>query len=719
MRDQTFFPVAVWYNGSFSRAPMMSRTPLDEVRIKEDLNKIKNLGFNSIKYWVDWATCNPKPGKLDFTQVEKFMDIIGSSGLKVVVQIYLDSAPNWIADKYPDALFRSQSGQEVESQASPGYSLDHPEVRSHAAYFLKALSKLLAKYPSFYAWDVWSEPHVVNWSWFDYMGPEPWFDYNVHTLERFKKWLIKKYNKIENLNNSWYRTYKDWNQVRIPKYVTLSTYQDIMDWQAFTIQKMKEDLEFRVKAIRSQDTKHLISSHSAITSTMTSIMDWGANGNDWEMSKVVDVWGTSFYPAHIGSLNPYDPSISGVFLDASRSSCDSSNVPFWIGELQCGQAVEGMKFGMPVDSKEISLWTWTCLSRGSKGLFFYAYYPMSCGEEISGFGMVPFNGELNDRAREAGRIAKIINQNMRFLLSASIPPSKVAILVSSEVSAMLSALRAKHSLITSSLMGTYRILFNEGIYPTFIDFDNITLKTLLSYNVIFAPLLLAIDKSRSEMLRKYVKSGGTLISEFRPGWSDLEGNSAEVIPGADLDSLFGVKESYIIDGKKVIISYQNGNEKIEFDYNNQCEILEPTSASVIATADHDQPIITDSSIGNGHAILIGMLLTSNFENTRNEKVQNLVLRLIHEKLSILRTHPICAERSVEVRELISENGIMVFAFNHMEKEINSSRILVSDCKYTKAIDLINDKALEVTYENNNLILNTSFKKNEIKVIRLT
>ena len=718
MTVQDFFPVAVWYNGSFARPPMMPRIPLQPKKVRRDLKQIKELGFNSVKYWIDWATCSPRPGKTDFSPVKAFLKFAEEAKLRVIVQIYLDSAPNWIAKQYPDSLFTSQGGQRVESQASPGYSLDHPKVKKEVSTFLKSLSKLLANNSVVFAWDVWSEPHVVNWSWFDYMGPEPWFDYNYYSQERFKSWLRKKYKSIEKLNSAWYRTYSDWDEVRIPKYVTLSTYKDILDWQAFTVQKMKEDLKFRVDCIRSLDKNHLIASHSAITSTMTSIMDWGANGNDWEMSKVVDVWGTSYYPAHIGSLNPYDPQISGLFLDASRSSCDSSGVPFWIGELQSGQAVEGLKFGIPVGAKEITEWAWTCLSVGAKGLFFYAYYPMSCGEEISGFGMLPFSGKINERAKASGAISKIINENKDIFLHSRPPQSKVAILVSSTVTAMLTALRAKQSILSSSLMGTYRILHQEGIYPDFVDFDNLKMKYLMNYKIIFAPLMLSLDEKRADMLKKYVANGGTLISEFRPGWSDLDGNNLSVVPGLGLDSLFSVIEDHVIDEKNLHVVSIRENSEIKFDYNGLCEVLKPIKAKVIATLDEKKPVVTSYKYGKGNAVYVGMLLSSFFENTRNAKINEFVISLMGERAEDLRVSSFSPNSQLEVRELQYNGTSLVFVFNHSISAISSAHVYLSKTHYKTAVDITNHENLEIANRKGKQTITLRLAEHETKVVLL-
>ena len=60
----SFFPVSVWYSGGKARAPMLERITPDSPRAwKEDLQKIKDLGFNTVRTWVEWNVGEPREGE--------------------------------------------------------------------------------------------------------------------------------------------------------------------------------------------------------------------------------------------------------------------------------------------------------------------------------------------------------------------------------------------------------------------------------------------------------------------------------------------------------------------------------------------------------------------------------------------------------------------------------------------------------------------------------
>ena len=62
--SKDFFPVSVWYSGGKARAPMLDPVTKDSSRLwKEDLQKIKALGFNTVRTWVEWNVGEPREGE--------------------------------------------------------------------------------------------------------------------------------------------------------------------------------------------------------------------------------------------------------------------------------------------------------------------------------------------------------------------------------------------------------------------------------------------------------------------------------------------------------------------------------------------------------------------------------------------------------------------------------------------------------------------------------
>ena len=129
---------------------MLSEITTDsEEEWRADLQQIKDLGFNTVRTWVEWATCEPEPGKYNFDNLHLLMRIANETGLKVFIQIYVDSAPDWVAQNYPYALFEAQSGDKIYPQSAPGACTDNKAVEDAVLNFYSETAKVATAYPNF------------------------------------------------------------------------------------------------------------------------------------------------------------------------------------------------------------------------------------------------------------------------------------------------------------------------------------------------------------------------------------------------------------------------------------------------------------------------------------------------------------------------------------------------------------------------------------------
>jgi len=131
------YPLALWY-GVGSVTPLFSRE-----RYERDLRAIRNSGIRYVRLWVNWRDCEPSPGSYRFDLLEELMDSSRRAGLRVIAQVYLEFAPDWLPRLFPDALFTSETGSKLYPQGSPGVCLDCRAARDRAEAFLKALARFL------------------------------------------------------------------------------------------------------------------------------------------------------------------------------------------------------------------------------------------------------------------------------------------------------------------------------------------------------------------------------------------------------------------------------------------------------------------------------------------------------------------------------------------------------------------------------------------------
>ena len=725
-----FFPVAVWYGGGKARAPMLEQVDSTSAeRWGRDLDQIKAVGFNTVKCWVDWATAEPKPGQFDFQNLNLLMRLAQERGLRVIVQIYTDSAPDWVGQRYPDARFVDRSGAVINSQSAPGYCIDDEAVRNEIVKFLEALSQDANHYHALYGWDVWSEPHLVNWAGFDYLK-NPEFCYCRYTQARFRQWLKAKYKTLAALNKAWYRGFTSWDDVTPPRFSTILSFTDYLDWRAFITAKLAADLKTRVDAVRSADHVHPVTSHAAVPGLFTDPRDGYGEPDDFAMAGSADFFGTSLYPKHAESRNPWTYEHLAAGLDFSRSAGHSHGKGFWIGELQAGQGVTGMRIAQPVTGHDEAYWMWQVISHGAREIAVYAWYPMNAGYESNGYGLINLDGTLTPRAKEAGATAKAIAQNAASIDKAKPAPAEVAILYN-RLSYMVGGTQPSLSKLGNaerdSLEGLHRAFLEKQIPVDFVSTKDVIDGRVKAYKILFLPYAVMISHQVAEGVKQYVEQGGTAVAGARLAWNNARGFASDVIPGFGLEKVFGAREKIIrpVEAARLLMESSSNlpgmkaGEAVRGDSFE--EELEPLDVGqVLARFANGQPAMVENSFGKGKAILAGTFLPLSYEREHDPSTGRL-LRSLAQAAGVRADVNVSGSGTgaVEVRRLVSAKEQLVFIFNHAQEPAQASISIHVPWRVREARDIVTDHAVTFKDSHGDVVLNRNLRGGEIWVVKLS
>lgn len=667
-----FFPVAVWYSGGKARPPMLDPvTPASAAEWKQDLLKIKGLGFNSFRTWVEWNTGEPRPGEYHLENLDLLLRLAQEVGLKVLVQVYVDSAPEWVGQKYPDGRYAAQDGQPIPSQAAPGYCFDHPGVRRAILAFYQEVARRVKNSPAFYAWDLWSEPAALNWARIGYKA-EPMFCYCPSSRARFRAWLEQKYGTLDALNQAWHRTFTDWSQVDPPRYGTILTYTDFMDWRVFYGDKLAQDLKTRSEAVKSIDPAHLTTSHAPNPSPLVrTLADPYDPTDDYLMKNSVDYFGTSFYPKLTAEQYNWTLERRVLAMDLTDSMTGSRG--FYVGELQSGYGIHGTTVGSPVTPADLEMWTWGMVARGARAISYYAFYPMSAGYESGGYGMVNLDGTLTERSRHAGEIAKIISANQDLLLASRPEPAEAAI-VFSPLAPLVGGYDedGNRTAMHQAVAGYHRMFFERNLPVDVLSSRELPQDHLDRYKLVIVPYPLMLTAEEAGTLRQYVADGGHLFVEARPGWIDERGHAQTRVPGFGWDEMLGVREKQILPGKQFAIKW-GAAEFNTMAFREEFEKQGAAALAVASTAD-GTPIAYENRFGKGSAIILGSFAGQ--ENYRNPVAMHPLGALLSQWAG-LTAPALQAPPLLELRQMRAPNGRLVFLFNHGDKpaQVQFSRSL--------------------------------------------
>src|ERR1700743_38691 len=152
-------------------------------------------GMNIFRHWFMWSAIEVAPGKYDWSDYDRIMDLAAKNGIKVVLEELVGCAPEWAFRKYPHARCLGSDDFVVNSTVSessatggfPGLCLDNPDVQALAQTFLVALVEHYRDHPALFGYDLWNEGTSFGGN------PHRMYCYCEGSKRKLREWLRLRY----------------------------------------------------------------------------------------------------------------------------------------------------------------------------------------------------------------------------------------------------------------------------------------------------------------------------------------------------------------------------------------------------------------------------------------------------------------------------------------------------------------------------------------------
>ena len=512
---------------------------------ERDHKTAANMGMNIFRHWFMWASIENSPGKYDWRDYDRMVELEGQNHIKVVIAEITNGAPEWMWDKFPEGRrIDSQGGADFpavggsSATGSAPMCLDNEEIRGQAGKFLTAMVERYRENPAVLGYDVWNEGGMQEC-------------FCPATQAKFREWLKAKYGTIEALGRAWNRySLSDWSYVHPPH--TSGGYADSLDWLAFRKDDAIRLLHWRTDLIRGLDKKNKITAHG--TATFTEI--------EWRMAENVDSFGYTWVASRHGNAPWMQFSAVDLVRGESRGKpfwhAEATGGPLWLQPQVIGRPLED---GRSSDEKDVRVWSLIDMTAGATGIVFTRWRPLLDGPLFGAFGIMGMDGSMTPRAEMATKLAHWTNAHPDIWKSRPVKGDVGIVYVqeandfnvvqSSAAGGVAGRGTAGRGTAaggsanaagayTQSLQGAYQAFFDSNIQADYVSIDNIG-----EYPVIYLPFPEMLKKSTADKLRDYVAKGGKLISEGCPGYFGDGGTVGTVQPNLGLDKLFGARETYV------------------------------------------------------------------------------------------------------------------------------------------------------------------------------
>jgi beta-galactosidase len=744
--ESKYFP----YGTQYYRAPSPH-----ESEWETDLKNMSRLGFNTVKFWVQWRWNNPAEGEYYFDDIDRLMDLAKKYDLRVMLNTIFDVAPAWIYTKYPDASMITLGGKVIGPQTQPhrqigglGYCFNHDGVVKHFFEFLQTTVERYKDHPALEIWNVGSEPELTS-----SMSEMRLYADNAEKINdmlcycnncrtKFRLWLKEKYKSIDALNISWNRNYRSFDQAELPK--TRNTFNDIIDWRMFFVHTIGENVRRRFETARDIDNgKHPLMCHHVfiqgfpVTST--------AN----------DPWNVGQY----GDLHGFTQMDDAMMIDILRSCAKDKPVISAEMLMLMGYTLDLPKY---IDANDIKRHIFSGIAGNLKGFIFWQYRPEILGREAPTWGLTYLDGSETPWLKSFSEIGLALQKNNKFLMKAEPKMADVALLYNPEIQVFAWASTGNEKTATNSLLGYHKALYKNNYTVDFVHPKEIKKGILNNYKVLVVPFPYCLDKEVCAQIESFVKNGGVLIGEANfAAWNMEAGHHEKVIPGYGLNKVFGTRQGLVEppnlnritrfgitkdysykrkdekvknhfvteyltisgdtisndrDGVRIVIKKDLGSIHIQDEIRGSLikETLIPEGAEVIAQFDTGEAAVTINKYGKGKAVLFGSYIGLASLNKENENNADFIAGIIENSSSAGKN----AEGSDKIRTDILTSGkeVMVIVQNLTMDYIHENINIPID-KITSLKEQFDESTIDITPSKNGSYLSVILEPKEVKVYR--
>ena len=523
-----YFP----FGSQYYRAPSPREQEWDG-----DLRRMAELGFNSIKFWIQWRWNHPEEDRFYWDDIDRLMDLSGTYDFKVMLNTIVDVAPAWIYERYEDASMLTLDGRRIGPQTQShrqigglGLCLNHEEVVEHMMRFLKEAFGRYSDHPALEIWNFSSEPELTqSMSQMRLYADDAermgdMMCYCAHCTTKFRQWLAETYGEIDRLNDSWDRNYTSFDQAELPK--TRNTFNDLIDWRMFFVDTLGRNVRRRLDVCEEVDgdrhpkmCHHVFIQGFPITST----------ANDpWNVGQLGDLHGFTQMD---------DPMMHDILRSCARGK------PVMSAEMLM---LMGYTLNLPeaITADDVKRHIFTGIAANLKGFIFWQYRPETLGREAPAWGLTQLDGTSTDWLDAFAECGRKLQESKSFLFDAEPPKAEVAILYHPENQIFTWAATGNEKNATQSLLGAHKALYDRSIRTDFIHPKDIANGHMDAYKVVILPLPYLLDSATAQALKAWVYAGGTLISEaYLGGWNRDEGRHSTTIPGFGLHEAFQVRQA--------------------------------------------------------------------------------------------------------------------------------------------------------------------------------
>jgi beta-galactosidase len=535
-----------------------------------------------------WALTQPAPDVYDFSTLDRLVERAGAEGRAICLATGTGAHPPWLARRFPEVTRTDFEGRRHRFGQRHNSCPSSPVFRRLSAEMARRVAQRYGTNPAVVAW------HVGN----EYGGA----CYCDLCAAAFREWLRRRYGALDGLNTAWYTTFwshrfTDWDEIEPPSALTEhwrgpdhTAFPGMtLDYHRFCSDAMLANFVDEKAAIRE-------SSAAPVT---TNFMGAYRPLDYHRWAEHLDFAAWDNYP-------PDDTSQARMALVHDLTRGLKGGQPFWLMEqtpsFTAARDVNPLK-----RPGVMRLWSWQAVAHGADAvLFFQMRASRGACEKYHG-AVIGHSGRSDTRVfGEVARLGAELDRLGGAVLGAR-TPARVAVLFDWDSWWALEMTDGPSRLVRylDVVLSYYAALWDAGV-----DVDVVAVTADLSgYDVVFAPVLYLVKGDLPERLEAVAARGGSVVTTFLSGRSDVNDNAFLTDVPGPLAALMGVRvDEWDARGPDVVNPVQLHNGPVVAS-RLLFELVLPVTAEVVGSYGADfyagTAAVTRNAFGAGHGWYVG------------------------------------------------------------------------------------------------------------------
>ncbi len=587
-----------------------------------------------------WSKLEPREGEFTFGWLDHVIDIFSRYGIGIILSIPTNCPPLWMYQSYPEIIQIRPDGKRLQIGNRGHRCVNSPVFVKYARRIACEMVKRYGKKKSVIVWQIDSELEAYPCCC------------DV-CKEKFRKWLIEKYNDLDSINAAygtsvWSGDYSDISQIEPPTAYPKACQNPslCLDWYRFTSQSAAGFVKEIAELVRLENPKVILTTNTVFSNNTPDL---------YHLFEELDFVSYDNYPPI--SLEAEEETISShaFELDMMRGV---KGADFWVMEQLSGPTGSYAYMSPAPKPGQIMGYAMQAFAHGADAVLHFRWRTAATGAEMFRHGLLDHSNVPNRRFYEFSELCKSAVKLTPLLSTRLI--ADIAIVYSPEID---HAFKIQPQVRTFDYMEQLK-MFHSAFSHFGANVDVVSGETDLSeYKLVIAPSMYVNNSAVTENLYRYVINGGTLVLTARSGVKDANNNCIiDTLPTV-YKELAGIEitEYDPIGEQKHVIRDFAGNE---FSCHAWCDVIQATSAKAYAEYTDGWyrclPAVTMNRYCNGIAYYIGTVCGLDFYESF---ASNLMMQTGIPRLKDL-------PRGVEVTTRTNGKDEYIFFFNNSEKDVS-------------------------------------------------